>query len=632
MAGRPSVRFDPFDDATEDLSDLELHPGEHRSSPLSPDDLEEDGPRPPDPVRGTGPPLEVMPECPKGRAISYSLTWYYLPDVFDDAADYLVCARCHADHIQGTALEVQFKQIEWPAGEVAACGFRFPRVKQVLWPEALRTNNVNPLRDFMTRRLQVKRCPGQVLTEDTEGRLLYGMVGGEVDGFVACEACYEDHIAGTSFQSYFGTYPEGVITKWSCDMSIPYISSAAASMSKHNNWNGFVGAARRRLRLPACTGEQIRSDAMPWYISKYYGIDKFQVCETCYLDKLALTPFRREFQRLSDHTDLEMWPCRLTDKNLSTATALEAALSRRDFEVFAKAEQIICSLVPCTADGILYGNWWTIPGCEKFNICEACYAGFVQTRDLDRFFQLSDRDTYTAYVCDFCPASPRFSQYMCKFGEMLDRGVFSYLSDFVMTFAGVPACPRIKGSGKARWWGYPEALFCHECFVDFVYQTPLGESLPINGEYMEQATICQIWSPRMRDLWLEVCRAGDPGSEDSEAALAQFKTCCVQRFQVYEATISQIELIRTMQDIKRQTAFSDGMLSIRYSGMDSMATIFGNGDGHRHGNSSLGWFNTSYGAQSKQYWNSFTQGLSDANRTEDWVRIAQLENLWKQVE
>lgn len=626
-----SAPYNPFDDLTAELSDLNLSQGEQDLFPHTSNEPEDDGPRPADPVQEAGDPLEIVAKCPGGMAVSYSLNWYYLPDVLDDTPDYLICTRCHADHIKGTALEVEFKQIEWPDGEIAACGFRFPRVKDVLWPEAVQTNSVNALREYMTSRLQFKPCPEQTLTEDTEGRVLYGMMDNDVEGFVACEACYEDYIVGTSFQPNFGTYPEGV-SKWSCDLSIPYISGAVAPMSKHNNWNGFIIAASRRLQLAACKGEQIRSDAIEWYLSKDYGIENFQVCEACYLDKLALTPFKREFQRLSDDIDPEMWCCGLADKNLSTALALEAALSRRDFEVFAEAAQAICSLVPCTPNGIFYGKWFTLEWCEQFNICEACFTGFVQTRGLDRFFQRSDRDASVAYLCDFCAASPRFSQYMVKFAEMLDRGVFSYFLDFVATFAGVPACLKIKGCGKSRWWGYPEALFCQECYLDFVAHTPFADSLPVNGEYIEQTTLCHIWSPRMRGLWLEVCEAGEPGSEDSDAALELFKTCCVQRLQTYRATISEIEVIQTMRNIKRQNALNSALLSIQYQGMDGMASVMGTTDGYQYGSSSLGWYGTSFGVQSKQYWNSFTQGLTDSNRPEDWVRIAQLEAIWKKVE
>ncbi|RFU79029.1 hypothetical protein TARUN_3158 [Trichoderma arundinaceum] len=533
-------------------------------------------------------------------------------DVFDDTPDYLIYTRYHADHIKGTALEIQFKRIEWPDGEVAACGFRFPRLKDVLWPEALRTHNVNALREYMSRRLQFKPCPGQIPTEDTKGRVLYGMVDNDIEGFTACEACFEDYVVATSFKSSFGTYPEGV-SQWSCDLSIPYITGAVATMSKYNNWNGFVTTTSRRLQLSACQGGQMPSDAIEWYLPNSYGI-------------------KGEFQRLSDDVEPELWSCGLADRNISTGMALEAALDRRDFEVFAKAEEVICSLVPCTSDGIIYGNWWTMEGCEKFNICEACHAGFIQTRGLDHFFQLSDRESTTAYVCDFCIASPRFAKYILKFAEMLHRGVFAYFSDFVMTFAGVPACPKLGGYGKSKWWGYPEAPFCQECYIDFVAHTPLAESLPMNGEYIEQATLCHIWSPRMRSLWLEVCEAGEPGSKDSDAALKEFKTFCVQRLQIYHSTILEMEVIRTMQNIKWQTAMSHAKLSLQYSGMEGMANIFRQTDGNRYGNSSIGWFKTSYGARSKQFWNSFTDGLSDSNRLEDWVRMAQLEAIWKGLE
>ncbi|KAL7912850.1 hypothetical protein GGI35DRAFT_264751 [Trichoderma velutinum] len=631
MAGA-SASHNPFDDLTAELGNLNLRRPTQDATPHISNKHGVDGPRPADPVRETGDTLEIVPRCPEGTARNYSLEWYYLPDAFDDAADYLICTRCHADHIKGTALEAQFKKIQWPEGEFAVCGFRFPRIKNVLWPEAVRTNNVKALREYMTRRLQFKKCPGRTMTDDTEGRVIYGMMNNDIEGFVACEACIEDHVVGTSFESKFGSYPEGV-SSFSCDLSIPYVVGAIAPMSKHNNWNGFVSTASRRFQLPVCKGEQIRTDTAEWYLSKNHAIENFQVCETCYWDKLALTPFKREFQRLANDFDPELWTCGLAEKRVSTGLALGEAADRLDFEVFVKAARVICSLVPCTPDGIVYGNWWTLKGgYENFNICEACHAGFIQTKGLDRFFQPSDRDTSTAYLCDFCPSAPRFSQYIIKLAEALDRGVFSYFSEFIKTFAGVPFCPKIERYSKSKWWGYPEAQFCQECYLDFVAYTPLADSLPLNGEYIEGTTLCQIWSPRLRELWLEVCNSGKPGSEESDIALEQFKSFCLQRAQIYQQTIPQIELIRGMQRIKKRAALNSAMLSLQYKGMDGMANVFGTTNGYQYGSSSLGWYNSSYGAQSTQYWNDFTNGLADSNRPEDWVRMSQLQSIWKEVE
>lgn len=629
-----TVSQNPFDDLTTGLSDLSLQQEEQGSSVNAASDQEdEDGPQPYGSIRETGDPLEVLAICPKDREVNYSLNWYYLPDAFEDTADYLICTRCHADHIKGTSLEIQFKQIEWPSGQIAVCRFWVPRVKDVLWPEAVQTNSVNALREYMTRRLQIKPCPGQKVSEDVEDRTVYGLMDSEIEGFAACEACYEDYVVGTGFEPHFGTYSE-LSPRWSCDLCIPYIMESIAPMAKYNNWNGFISGASRRYQLPACTGEQIRSDAIEWYLLKDYKLEGFQVCETCYLDKLASTPFKRDFQRFSDDLDPELWCCGLADQNLSIVVALETALViRKDFEVFVEAEQTICSIVPCTANGIVHGNWWTLEGCDdRFNICEACFAGFCKPRGLDHFFQLSERDSSNAYMCDFCPASPRFAQYVAKFAEMLDRGVFAYFSAFVMTFAGVSACPKNKGYGESRWWGYPEARFCEECYLDFVAHTPLADSLSLNGEYIEEKTLCHIWSPRMRTLWLEVCEAGEPGSEESDATLQEFKAFSVQRLQIYHATTSEIEVIRTMQKIKKQSAMNHSLLSLQYQGMDGMATMFGRTDAHSYGSSSLGWFDTTYGVQSKQHWNSFVSELSASNRPDDWVRMAQLQALWKKVE
>jgi hypothetical protein len=222
--------------------------------------------------------------------------------------------------------------------------------------------------------------------------------------------------------------------------------------------------------------------------------------------------------------------------------------------------------------------------------------------------------------------------FINKFAEAMDKGVFSYYTDYVKKWAGVPTCPGIRNKGKSKWWGHPEALACEDCWLNFVADTPLGPSVPVKGVYDERTLICQLWSPRMRNMWLAACAAGPPGSPESEKALDDFRAFGTKRVQVYNATIPHIEMIEQMMMMKRMQAMQQGQLSLMYQGMNSTSSIVGTTDGNLHGNSSVGYYETEHGVTAANMMNNMHAGMADANKMSDWMQIAQLKATWMEVE
>ncbi|UNI13373.1 hypothetical protein JDV02_000123 [Purpureocillium takamizusanense] len=590
-----------------------------------------------EPIKAKGEPNGVVRFCSETRVVDYALDWYHLEGV----PSYLICTRCHADNVKNTVLESSFIRIKRPDGSSSICGFHHPRVKDVLWPSSLRSNDTTSLRAFMQKRLDIPACKGASVVTADDGLKWFGMAANDIDGFIACEACYEDSVVGSSFETRFTPYQQqGPNDKWICDMQIPYIMRAAMDFSRRNDWQGFVAVATKRCQLPVCEGKEVDLNSLTWYLSRR-GIDNFHVCETCYLDKLAYTGFKDEFEAHPPKTGFDAWmdmlgkrrTCDLSSSKLPIAFALETALFTKDFDDFARRAAKISSLVPCTANGIIRGNWWTISGgCADFSICEACHTGIVQAHELDSFFEPVTRDAEATIVCSFCVTSPRFKQYMGKFIQAFDTGIFHPFTDFVAKFAGVQACAGVKSREKAKWWGYPEALFCENCYLSFVADTPLGSKLTFEGEYDERFQICQVWSPRMRGMWLKACEAGTPGSDESNAALNEFKEFASRRLQVWIQTVPRIEFIQQMKQMRMMNAMHQGQLSLMYSGMNSMAVLSDTTDGNLHGNSSIGWYETEHGATGAQLFNNMQSGMANANRGDEWAEVLRLSQMWTEVE
>jgi hypothetical protein len=359
------------------------------------------------------------------------------------------------------------------------------------------------------------------------------------------------------------------------------------------------------------------------------------------MDKLALTAFDDEFEAVNENPSFDVymellgtrWTCDLRRTSLPALFALDTGLNEDDFDGFWNAAQTISKLVPCTANGIIRGNWWTVPGgCAEFSICEACYNGIFKTNQLDKFLEPAERSPEDTIVCNFCPASGRFNQFINKFAEALDRGVFSYYTDHVGKFAPISPCTGIHTREKGNWWGYPGALMCEDCYVSFVADTPLGPHVLFKGEFDERAQICQIWSPRLRGMWMTACNAGAPGSSESNEELEKFKAFCNDRLQVYLKTVPRIKFIKQMRELKMVQAMHQGQLSLMYSGMNSMAVLSDTTDGYLHGNNTVGWHETEHGATGSQMFNNMQAGFAEANRPDDWMEIERMQRMWMEVE
>lgn len=629
---------DPMASLSTQMVNLNMSPlGDNSEPQPSARQLDENAPQPPPHIRSIGPPLEVITCCPETRALDYSLYWYRLPEI----PDFLICTKCHADHIKSTQLASHFEKVKRPDNYYSSCSFWIPRVKEVMWPRAVRTGNMDAMRLFMKTRGGIKACKGANPTAATEEIKWYGMSNSEINGFITCEACYEDRIVDTPFESKFSPYRQQPANeKWSCDVAVLYISRAIVKMAQQNDWAGFVAGATRRLSLPKCEGKDIQSNTCTWYIPRR-KIQNMQACEACYMDRAVLTRFEREFELYSMNTDLDsfinhstqLWACKLHETNLPLVWAMENAIEQRDWSVFSSSAEVACRLPPCTANGIIRGNWWTIQGgCDNFDVCESCYTSILRTSGVGHFFEPAQRNPEATLICDFCTSSPRFQQYLRMYAKSMDQGVFSYYLDYVRTFASIPVCPVLKTVEKTKWWGYPGALFCQDCYLSFVIDTKLGSSVPIKGGFDERPQICQIWSSRMRTMWLQACNAGAPGSPESDAKVTEFTEFANQLIKIYTQTIPQMDLIRGMKQMKMQAAMTQGLVSVMYNGMDGLLSVSGATDGNLHGNSQLGWYDTTQGVQGAQAFQNMQAGFANANRADEWMQMFQLEQIWKQVE
>lgn len=481
----------------------------------------------------------------------------------------------------------------------------------------------NSIHQYMAHRAAIPNCQGQGGLTGETGVRWFAMENSEIDGFVACEACYQDLILATSFADCFRLAPrlQADDVTISCDLAVPYIQRALEEYSLSKAWRGFVDAVAIRLQLPACAGLQpVEASSTIWYAPRA-RISDLAICGTCYHDSIGLLPMDDEFYQLNipPARGSEQWICDMAV--IPMKLAWMEAVSTQNYQLWWNAAKSIMEHPPCTADGIMNGTWYTlVEDCSGFGICGRCYAGIIEAQGYVSYFTPIACPPGTAYVCDFNPGKARCAAYFRKLAEASSTNTWSVFADYVLRVVSLPACPKATVVENRGFYGTEYFLVCESCYEEVVSGTSLAPRLSY-GQVAQGS--CHVYSPRMRTLWAEAC-----ATQDLEA----FTVLARHRTAMYQQTIRQIQVIRAEEESRRQMQSSLFISSILLEGSDAQLSLFKSPNHkHEYGNSTVGYrFASSIGVEGAMKYEQARK--MRVVRPEDYVEIARLEALWKAVE
>ncbi|OHW98668.1 integral membrane protein [Colletotrichum incanum] len=612
-----------------------------RSTPLGPEDEDfHEWKRPIPPVTDDGEPNGAIWECPDQRELDYDADWYHLASV----PDFLICTRCHEMYLSGTHFAASLKRVRRAAGR---CRFNVPRITRLLLPEYVKHNDDGPIREFMSSRLSILDCKGQQGSKGGAGIKWFKTLDSRLEGFVSCEACYEDIVLATSFRQNFVAHDvaQPLDATWACDVCLPFIARSLIKYSKRtvNAWEEWVQAAAKHINLPRCEKKSVSPTSRRWMQLRQQKFTDLKICERCYEETVALTCLSENFEVFPQepsatgldwmdvalgYRTVEPSPLLCSATSFPVYVSIAAAKSQKNIGVFYKALETIIPSPHCTEQGIIGGTWYTLRGggCDSYNLCAACYAAFVGTWQLDRFYQqVKGQDSTQAVLCSFQRSAPRWFQHMYRMQEAVETGVWSRYADFVRKFDGVPDCAKETQVENRKWYGWDDCTICPECYVTFCKESSPapGVQMDYDNHLVTDRRMCCMYSPRMRQKWTEACEKGN--AEE----LVEFSRL---RHGVYVQTVLQVRMLRQMQELQMMNAMHAGMMSITYQGIESMRVVSGTTDGYEHGNSTLGWHATEEGATSAAFRNQMQSGMSQSNSASTWMMIAQLTAKWQEVE
>lgn len=492
----------------------------------------------------------------------------------------------------------------------------------------LSNNNWESIRQYMIYRGKIQNCTGAGnpvgLSTTTNRYRWYRPINNEIEGFVCCEGCYEDLLSATNFRDRF-ILDENVINhndQATCDMCVPFIKKCVLEHAPSHNWPIFLEWATARLKIPACKDlKGAACSSTLWYIP-HPPIHNILICGACFHDRADLTPLASSFSQVQvpPNRANEVWECANSTSVLGMAVAWAEACDKKNINIWQNAARTIPGLPPCTQEGIRNVTWYTIGANPKFAICARCYIGLVQTFGMGGYFQQINGPTDgSAYICDFHPSIARAHSYYAKFDEAVALQDFSIFTNFVARLSPLPVCPKDVPHVNRSWYCGGEATICESCYEEAFRDTKLAHLL--THRQRPDECICDGYSPRMRGLWNKAC---------AENNFQPFNVALRERMQVYQATVPRMRQILEIAKMRMQTQQTLFMSSIMLTGANNIVSASSNSHPYQYGNTQLGWYDTSAGAQGAA---QFQQALGmNVAPTGDMAEMSQLGAIWKQYE
>ncbi|KAG5807113.1 hypothetical protein H9Q74_008346 [Fusarium xylarioides] len=549
-------------------------------------------------------------EC-SGSLTSFPQHWFYHAAV----PEFVICARCYVDLIYDTKFRDSFRKVFYDDGHKLRCRFNSRRIKDTLLPEAVESGSLDKLVEFMGKRISIKDCREQNITE---GESWYKAA--DIPNGTICEACFEDGLITSSFAKYYQLLPsEGGAY---CDLSVWFLKRKFMDYAKENKWAQFCQEFNQRAQIPECPKiDTINANERAWY-KPINGPRNLQACAACYHDYFYASEDQDKWQQVTGGN----FQTRCILGQLNHIIPMHQALDDEDRSLFWNAAWEMDKYPVCNREGTKGSSWYTpINDPPGWGICATCYEGIIKPIGGSRWF-MKDNTTKPdeLYLCGFSLDHPRAIQALEAYVSTRNWGDSKLFLDWTAQWGHVQQCPRKNFSKNRRWWGWGVLAICEDCYASFAKGTALEPRFALKGvREPEKERMCDIYSPRMRGLYAEAC-----GTGDLEGLLA----IAEQRHVVYTQTIMQCEQILNQQKI---AAMQAQMLGTQGTFYKSLGWTQDAAMGHSYtvGNSYAGYGHANeWVMQGYSYDRQSREAAAEVMSGGPLMRIQMLEARWREVE
>ena len=554
--------------------------------------------------------------------------WYSHPEL----PGLNLCSNCYDSHIKNSGLEAFFQGRYLDDGQAHSCDFSSPRLnhERGLFAIAKKERDTQKIVQFLKLRRYIPNCKGVAGAKGSEGISWYNAKNNAIPGLVICQSCWEDHaLVWSNFSSHFepASLAQDQEAVWACDFAIPFILNKYHKAAEENDWAGFVKEAAVRLQLPPCPGtaEQQTSTPSaqdyPWYCLP--DVPEILLCISCFCDHTV------EFENgnwvdSSTNTRVQynqVKKCVLGRFDLSIAMTF--AKRHKSLTMFEDAIRAFNKQPECNSKGMTGATWYTLASDPRdLGVCGACYGTILNSMDMERFFIPKSVPADMIYLCVFNPAFPRFVKYVEELELSWYKNDISNFERFVTDYASLPVCRGAKDFKNGKWYGWSDCNICPECFHEYIRGTKLADSMPYQGVIREESCMCELYSPRMRQLYENACSKSPPDVSE----LLVFSN---QRRRVYSQTVMVIERIEREQRLAlgRQIYLNQQSSFYTFLGNSVASTM---GSTHTYSAPGIGYgFQNQYQLDGARYGRQAQQAGSQVQNPSANMSIGELESIWK---
>ncbi|CAK1362991.1 unnamed protein product [Cercospora beticola] len=494
-------------------------------------------------------PSSALLHCPSApNGIDFPAHWHR----FTNVPNFWICSKCYEEHIASSPLLItlceQFYDDPLP-GTTSYCDFNTARAKQLL-QKTLRSGNADELLAFAKKRSEMPMCEGDAGVRGGKGLNWWGLRG--VEGFVVCEACFEDWVGATPWAERFhlrDRTEHGADDLWNCDLAVPFIRRGLLQYAARDAWQDFVGACQRSLAAPACSGLVVRRGSRKWFRpARPQRIAKMLVCESCFLNYaggLAVAGNFEEVKTLPLETETE---CTCTFKLPAFKACSDALLAKKQ-DLWHEIVIEMIAEPACSTGAITDVDWYVLTDpddssveVQEFDVCVACYAGLFMATELGHVLRRKRYPVGTERICDFSPTASRSRQYLQQWRRMNFIGDTNVFACYVKRVSLLPSCPGSSPVKDRRWYGMDDFYFCESCYEEIGPGSFFAASFTIQNGTQAEA-YCDMYTDNMRSRYVLACRGRD---------LSAFISYCKQRAQVWRMCRDNLEVSAQMQTSSQQ--------------------------------------------------------------------------------
>jgi len=340
-----------------------------------------------------------------------------------------------------------------------------------------------------------------------------------------------------------------------------------------------------------------------WLILTDSRFTNFDVCPTCYEKCIAPTRYASFFQRsppkpanMTNYCDFSIYWVRLAWRHLWQE-------QQSDVSLLAKVAGVDVPEGPCPTDATesertpAVRKWFCVRHpvsghmLEDFTVCSDCVLHLETMLPTFHgvFVPLAPTDCQA--TCDLRGNGSRTISYFTHIFDIhaaarkTGRRDITPLANYIELVASVPECRKRDPTATKPYYVINTVFdfaICTACYQETVYVNLHKRNYPCIAEVTEGKSegnyICDLYSPRMRQLWDEANERGD---------LAQFRRAAEERRRKFQEAVEKIAPLKRQQDeftrqlmiyrenarLTQQSEMAASLASVRYGIFGSVPRV-----------------------------------------------------------